>query len=431
MGLVFGWNQTHLPQFNKYMNIEDPEQILIADQVRDFYDKHPYPPPVDGLEGYRQKWQDEGRQRADYHLFWPAKPYSEEIKILVAGCGTSQAARYALRHPAARIVGIDVSSTSIQETEKLKGEYGLTNLELVQLQIERVEELDQQFDQIICTGVLHHLSDPQVGLRALHLVLEPDGALLLMVYATYGRTGIYMIQEYCRRLGIGTSDEEITKLAETLMSLPLGHPLAQLLGETPDFRRKAALADALLNPQDRSYTVPQLLDLIAGAGLRFGRWLRQAPYLPQCGDLANTPHTDRLAQFPVQEQYAAVELFRGTILRHSAICYRDDDPNLAQPVQFDDEEWLSFIPHRLPRTTIVEERLPPGAAAVLINQSHTDTDIYLPINEQEKQIVEAIDGQRSIAEIMARVAPKQQDRVRTFFQKLWWYDQTSFEISRE
>jgi 2-polyprenyl-3-methyl-5-hydroxy-6-metoxy-1,4-benzoquinol methylase len=411
------------------MKLEDSEKATVADRVRDFYNRHPYPPPVTELNGYRQLWQNEGRRRSDFHLFWPAKPFNEEMSILVAGCGTSQAARYALRHPSARVMGIDLSSTSIQETEKLKRQYELTNLHLMQLPIERVGELERGFDQIICTGVLHHLPDPDLGLRALRQVLKPDGAMHLMVYATYGRAGIYMIQEYFRRLGIGASDEEITELAEALLALPLGHPLARLLGETPDFRRKAALADALLNPQDRSYTVPQLFDFIQGAGLRFGRWLCQAPYLPHCGDMANTPHAARLAQLPIEEQYAVVELFRGTILRHSAIIYRDDNPFQTQSIQFDDEDWQSYIPHCLPRTISVQEKLPPGAAAVLINQSHTYPDIYLLVNQEEKELVDAIDGQRSINEIIHHTGRNQLDGWRTFFQKIWWYDQVSLEIS--
>jgi hypothetical protein len=205
--------------------------------------------------------------------------------------------------------------------------------------------------------------------------------------------------------------------------------LARLLGEAPDFRHRSALADALLNPHDRAYTVPQLFDLIEGAGLKFGRWVRQAPYLPHCGDLAQTPHTARLAQLPVEEQYAAVELFRGTMLRHSAILYRDDSPDREKPVQFEDDEWRFYIPHRIPRTISVEERLPPGAAAVLINQYHTYPDIYLPVDHQEKQLVEAVDGRRSIAEIILRGALKQDDRVRNLFQKLWWYDQIIFDVS--
>lgn len=404
---------------------------MVTDQVREFYDKHPYPPPVAGLDGYHQRWQDEGRHRADYHLFWPAKSYHEEMDILVAGCGTSQAAKYALRYPEAQVVGIDISETSLRETKELKEKYDLGNLELEQLAVERVEDLEQRFDLIVCTGVLHHLLDPDAGLRALRQVLKRDGAMHLMVYATYGRTGIYMIQEYCRRLGIGISEEEITELAATLMSMPTAHPLGVLLGESPDFRRKAALADALLNPQDRAYTVQQLFDFIEGSGLVFGRWLRQAPYLPDCGGIAQTSHYSLLKALPIEEQYAAMELFRGVMLRHSAIIYHNENPYPAQTFQFDDDQWLSNIPHRLPGTIIVEEKLPAGASGVLINQRHTDTDIYLPVNHKEKQMVEGIDGQRSVADLIPNGTSKKQDRWRRFFIKLWWYDQITFHTSGE
>ena len=87
----------------------------IASEVQAFYDTHPYPPPVTDLDDYRQSWQDQDRRRADYHLHWPFTPFQECKNILIAGCGTSQAARYALRHPSSRIVGIDVSSTSLQQ----------------------------------------------------------------------------------------------------------------------------------------------------------------------------------------------------------------------------------------------------------------------------------------------------------------------------
>ena len=124
---------------------------------------------------------------------------------MVAGCGTSQAAKYALRWPKARVTGIDFSQASIDQTAKLKRKHSIHNLELETLPVERAGELGRSFDHVVCTGVLHHLADPDAGLRALHDVLEPDGAMHLMVYAPYGRAGIYMLQDYCRRLGIGTS----------------------------------------------------------------------------------------------------------------------------------------------------------------------------------------------------------------------------------
>jgi SAM-dependent methyltransferase len=424
----------------QFMSRQESTRSTVAGKVRDFYDRRPYPPPVEGLDSYRRQWQDESRRRADYHLFWPSKVYREELDILVAGCGTSQAARHALRQPSSRVVGIDVSATSIRHTEALKRKYDLTNLEVRQLPIERAGELERSFDKIICTGVLHHLSDPDAGLRALREVLNPDGAMYLMVYAAYGRVGVYMLQEYCRRLGIVYSEEEISDLANTLMILPQDHPLARLLGDSPDFRSKAGLADALLHPQDRAYTVPELFDFIERGGLIFGRWLRQSPYLPQCGALADTPHTARLEKLPEREQYAAVELFRGKMIRHSLIVYRDDapdgEPGGGQPIRFHDERWLGYVPIRLPRTISVQKRQPPGAAAVLINQAHTYPDLFLPINTEEERLVEGIDGKRPIAEILCNAPMTKSNQLhleqgRTFFERLWWYDQVVFNASKK
>ena len=408
----------------------------VADKVQAFYDNHPYPPPVTDLSQYRRLGRDLARLRADYHLLWPTMSYRGEQEILVAGCGTSQAAKVALKQPAAQVVGVDVSSTSLHHTEELKRKYKLTNLEVQQLPIERVHELDRQFDQIISTGVLHHLADPEAGLSALRAVLKPDGALHMMVYATYGRIGITMLQDYCRRLGIGATESEIGALVAALKTLPRRHPLAYLLHEAVEFQRADALADALLNPRERTYTVPELSDFITGAGLTFGRWLRQAPYLPQCGDMGRTPHTAQLAALPLPEQYAAVELFRGTMTRHSVIVYRDNRPADRQTIHFDDDGWWDYIPIRLPGTICVEERLPPGAAGVLINQAHPFTDIYLPLNAAEKRLFGRIDGNRTIAKIAAGGAARKNDRqnrkqARELFQRLWWYDQVVFDASQQ
>jgi SAM-dependent methyltransferase len=395
----------------------------VAAAVRDFYERYPYPPPIDDLDNYRQRWQDPHRRRADFHLFWPEKPYAAERTILVAGCGTSQAAKHAARCPEARVIGIDVSATSVRHTEDLKRTYDLSNLEVHQLPIDQVGTLATTFDEIVCTGVLHHLAEPEPALRALRNVLHRDGAMHLMVYAPYGRAGIYMLQEFCRRLGIQAGDEAIRDLVVALGALPAGHPLAGLLRAAPDFRKEAALADALLNPQDRAYSVPQLLDFIGGAGLTFSRWIRQAPYSPHCGVIARLPHASRIAALEPAQQCAAAELFRGTMMSHSVIVRRDDRPGRSQAVSFSGDAWLDYVPVRVPDTLSVQERLPPGAAAVLINRAHTDTDIYVPIDAREKRLVDAIDGEHSISEI---AGDEPRDVCRALFERLWWHDQVVF-----
>jgi SAM-dependent methyltransferase len=399
----------------------------IGEAVKDFYERYPYPPPIDDLDDYRRRWQDPRRRRADFHLFFPEKPYTAQRTILVAGCGTSQAAKHAARCPDARVVGIDVSATSVRHTEALKRKYDLSNLEVRQLPIDRVGDLQTVFDEIVCTGVLHHLADPDTALLALRNVLRPDGALYLMVYAPYGRAGIYMLQEFCRRLGIEAGDDGIRDLVAALGALPARHPLARLLREAPDFRNEAALADALLHPQDRAYSVPQLMDFINGAGLTFSRWVRQAPYSSHCGVMAALPQSPTIAALEAAQQFAAAELFRGAMMSHSVIARRDDRHQGQSAVVFSGDAWLDYVPVRVADTLCITERLPPGAAAVLINRAHTDTDIYLPIDACEKRLVEAIDGERSIGEI---TGDQPRDVSRILFERLWWHDQAVFDLSR-
>jgi SAM-dependent methyltransferase len=395
-----------------------------ATGVRAFYDSHPYPAPIDNLDRHRDLYRNPARRRAQSLLLWPAEKPRADREILVAGCGTSQAARYALREPDAHVTAIDISETSLRHTRDLQRKYRLKNLNLRRLAIEQVRELGKAFDHIVCTGVLHHLPDPDIGLRSLRSVLAPNGAMHLMVYAAYGRAGIYMMQEYCRLLGAGTSRAELRDLSTAISALSVDHPISGVARRTKDFRHLDALADALLHPQDRAYTVPQLYAWLQRCGVSFGRWFEQAPYLPRCGAIATSPHAARLMWLPPQLQHAAAELLRGTMTRHSFVAYRDDRPGVGQSIAFNGDAWRGYIPLRLPWTMCIRDQLPPGSAAVLINPTHNYADLALPIDAAEVQVLAAIDGNRTIEEILrGTTSASDGDSASKFIERLWQYDQ--------
>jgi SAM-dependent methyltransferase len=399
--------------------------------VRDFYEKMPYPAPLTSLDEYQELYRNPERRRANFHLMWPTRQFSGKQEILVAGCGTSQAARYALREPEARVTAIDISETSLRHTRDLQREYNLENLDLHRLPIERVQELGRSFDQIVCTGVLHHLQDPGFGLRALRDLLRPEGAMRLMVYARYGRAGIYMMQEYCRLLGVGDSDKDLRRLAAVLKLLPGDHAIAAALRRAKDFQQPEAMADALLHPRDRAYTVPELFDWLEQSGMSFGRWVEQAPYLPQCGMVAKSAHAALISSLSPCVQYAAVELFRGTMVSHSFIAYRDDRAEESQPITFTDERWRDYVPIALPWTVCVRGRNIPGSVAVMINRAHTCTDLICTVDGFEEGLLDAIGANRTLAEILRSVdGDRSRDqRARNFFERLWQYDQVVFDAS--
>ena len=397
----------------------------MKDPIGEFYTSHPYPPPLENLDRAIALWQDPNVHRAEFHLLWPGKEYRADFDVLVAGCGTWQSAKFALCHPRARVVAIDISPTSLEHTEALKKKYELTNLETRQLPIESAGDLERGFDLIVSTGVLHHLADPDAGLRALRPLLGAEGVMYLMLYAPYGRAGVYMLRDYCHRLGVETTPQEINDLTQVLRMIPQHHPLLSMMRGAREGLDARAMVDALLNPRDRTYSVPQLFDFVERNDLQFARWYWQAAYSPRCGAIADTPHASRLTALSERDQFTQMELWRGLMNNHDFIVQGSD----AKKVSFDGDDYLHYVPVRRAWTICVEKQVPPGAAGVLLNQTHMFDDLFLPVNEIEKQMYKAIDGQRNVAEIVEAVKYSS-PLAREFFEKLWWYDQAVFDISR-
>ena len=210
--------------------------------------------------------------------------------------------------------------------------------------------------------MLHHLPDPGAGLRALRDVLEPRGAMQLMVYARLRpRRNLHdagVLPAPGRQRIRGTICE--TRRYDSTRSRD--HPISGVLRRAKDFRKPDAMADALLHPLDRAYTVPSCTPGSSGAGccsaaganrLRiclnaaWWRTVRTRPASPRCRR---------------SKQHAAVELFRGTMVSHSFIAYRGDREEESRPISFAGDGWRDYVPIGLPWTVCVQERCPLAAS---------------------------------------------------------------------
>ncbi|NNF44653.1 MAG: class I SAM-dependent methyltransferase [Phycisphaerales bacterium] len=388
-----------------------------ANPVREHYEQLPYPPAITNLDAFR-----DGRQTCDgcpahfFHLYWPHRPYRDDLDILVAGCGTSQAAKIATLMPRARVLGIDLSRTALDATRRLKDAYGLERLELAPLAIEDVATLDRQFDFILSTGALHHTPDPAESLAALRSVLRDDGAMHLMVYATHGRAGVTMLQAYCRQVAVTTEPDELAALGVALERLAPDHPIRVFAHRTPDLADAIGRADALLTPIEHTFTADGVHDWLAAAGLRFDRWFLQAPYLPSCGFVARTPHATRLATLPPAAQAAAVELLRGTLITHTVATR----PAAATPPTLvldpADDRFGHQVPLMFPGVAI--DRGPDGV--VVGHGNHREADLALPLTNAEAAVLDAIDGSRSVDDLVASAGAR--DAGRRLFVRLWEHD---------
>ena len=226
----------------------------------------------------------------NHFVFAGRRDFSRPFRALVAGGGTGDAAimlaqQLADRGAAGSVVWLDMSRAARAVVEARAAARKLRNIEFVTGSLLDAADLAPgPYDYIDCCGVLHHLEDPEAGLRALASVLAPDGGMGLMVYGTLGRAGIYETQELLRRLApvMLPPAERLAVARRMVKALPPTHPLPRnpFVGDHLQ-GGDAGLYDLLLHPRDRAYRVPEILALTAAAGLRVAGFVEPCRYRPE------------------------------------------------------------------------------------------------------------------------------------------------------
>ncbi|MFM7136081.1 MAG: class I SAM-dependent methyltransferase [Planctomycetota bacterium] len=361
----------------------------LADVVSGQYRKWVYPEPIQDLPGWLTgNWQWFDPSHAN-RMFWPDRDARPDLEILVAGCGTNQAAVFAHTNPRARVVAIDVSGPSLDHHRFLKEKYSLHNLDLHLLPIEEVGTLGRDFDLIVSTGVLHHMASPEAGMRALAARLRPDGVAAIMLYARYGRIGVEIMQAVFREIGLGQDEASLFTVKEAIALLPADHPVRSYLSFAPDLRFDAGLVDTFLHGRDRSYTVDDCLDLVASAGLVFQGWFLKSSYEPPAPPRGG--FHEAVAALPDRQRWSVMERINTRNACHFFTACRADRPpatyrvDLASPAVFD------TVPHFRHRC---------GFDGATVFRS----DWRLPLDVTQAALVRLVDGHRTLREIVAEAA---------------------------
>ncbi len=318
-----------------------------GDPVQAQYEQWVYPEPIRDLSDPQvRRVRDAGDPDVLGHAYWPDRPPRRGLHILIAGCGSNAAARYAFHHPEATVIGVDLSEASLAHERRLKEQHRLDNLTLHKGRIEDIERLGLSFDLVDSTGVLHHLPEPERGIQALAKVLRPDGAMFVMLYGAYGRTGVYMLQRLFRMLGVGQSPADVAFVKQVLGALKMDHPARAYIESAKDIHFDAGIVDTFLHPQDRAYTVAGCIDLLDRAGLVLQGWLDNCYYYPEWQMARDHPLFERLSRLPDPQLWQAMELFHGRISVHSFFaCHRTRDP-ASYRIDFARPDFMAMAPMR-------------------------------------------------------------------------------------
>lgn len=377
----------------------------LNDPVSLQYERWSYPSPIEDLPMWLQDhWQWFDPSHA-HPILWPGGGYRPDLDILIAGCGTNQAAVLAYTNPAARVVAIDVSETSLAHNRRLADAYSLTNLELHRLPIEHVASLKRDFDLVITTGVLHHLADPEVGMRALAERLRPDAVLAVMVYAKYGRMGVEMMQSAFSDMGLVEDAPSVRLVVDALEHLDADHPVMSYLTIASDLDGDAALIDTFLPGRARTYTIDECRELVAGAGLEFQGPFFNAPYYAPHG--STSEFLSRVAGLPREKQWSVMERVNWRNACHFFMACRTDLPKESYSIDFASAEAFAYVPSFRYRCSLTGRRV-------------VRPDWGMELSPADVALLQQVDGVRSIAQM----APGTLDLV----QRLWQLDVLSVAV---
>lgn len=190
-------------------------------------------------------------------------PPVEAEKILIAGCGTFAPYPMAVANHNVPITALDLSERSLRRARWHCLLHGRRNVAFRCGDLSGQNVLDDRFGLIDSFGVLHHLEDPQAGLKTLAGHLVPGGIVRVMLYSRYARREEESIRRAFKILGIHTPG----RARHLLQKAKPGSRLANYLAASDETTTASGLADAFLHPRVTTYLIDELLEMIAQAGL--------------------------------------------------------------------------------------------------------------------------------------------------------------------
>ena len=167
------------------------------------------------------------------------------------------------------MIGTDLCLNSLRLGERFRSEHGLDRVWFMQMNLFRPCFKPEQFDVVLCNGVLHHTADPFGGFQGLVPLVKPGGYFVVGLYNRYGRL--------------------MTDLRRGVFRLTGGtgrwiDPILRQREVDDDAKSRAWFFDQYRHPHESKHTIGEVLDWFERTGLEFVRGVPSLfPAAPRMG----------------------------------------------------------------------------------------------------------------------------------------------------
>ena len=370
--------------------------------VNDQYEAYPYPEvdpdsenldPIDVTPGHLLE--------VIQYAFAGHLDYDRPLRILSAGGGTGEASLMMAQQMTAlglagEVVDLDISEASHGLSKRRAERRGITNINYRHGSVLDLDVAETGlFDYINCSGMLHHLPDPVLGLTRLASVLSPKGGIGVMVYGEYGRTGLYHLQQSLRLLDQGeTLSDKLAFTRDLIGHLPPNNWLLRnpVLGDDHNNLSDSEVVDRYLHSQDRAYTVPQINAWADTCNCEVETFVPPGRYDARIY-LIGAEAAPRVTGLAPAQNAELAELLAGDMHKHTFYLRPKPEAKAALPSPTD--------PASIP---VLRNRDAAGLAAKLqpglgFHEAHGGLQLEFPLNEYAAPIIALMNGQRTLHDI--------------------------------
>ena len=331
--------------------VQEEYEVHQSPDVASQYKTYPYPPVDLSASGIaRQAAAPTVLQspshlvEISHYLFRGRLNFCGKLRFLIAGGGTGHKTEQLVRqledagNTLYEVVHLDLSEASVKVAKRRieawwPAAVRESRVSFLTGSLLDVKNMDiGMFDYIDCLGVLHHLKDPSVGLRALKSVLKDDGGIAFMVYGELGRIGVYHMQRMIKLL-----KEDQAQLSEWPRSRQIINVTRRLLANLPSTNwlkidrwrwgkllqsvngtGESGIVDMFIPAHDVPMRVPDVYAMADAAEMEIVQFVHPALYKPETyiHDPIMLEELQKLSGRREREEFA--ELLSGNHFHHFA-----------------------------------------------------------------------------------------------------------------
>jgi ubiquinone/menaquinone biosynthesis C-methylase UbiE len=187
--------------------------------------------------------------------------FSNNLNILVAGCGTGRhAINAACYFKNVNIIALDICKNSLAYAKFKADEFGVDNIDFKLADLAKLDHLDHKFDVIECSGVLHHIKHYKKSLNNLLSNLKPNGLIKISLYSERARKPVITIRDLFKRNETELNEHKIRIARQAIMQSESLENTKGVLN-SDDFYSMSGTVDLLFHQFEKHFTPLSLKSL--------------------------------------------------------------------------------------------------------------------------------------------------------------------------